>query len=90
MLLGGAVVGVLEEPGSDPHAVASGGRHGVDGAVPKEMRIDRDAKLSERGLGDDLPDVGVGQGPPLVEGQNASAGLRKSGRQRSSHGRYVL
>ena len=37
ILLDGALVGVLEKPGSDAHAVAGVGRHGVDSAIPEQM-----------------------------------------------------
>ena len=39
ILLDGALVGVLEKPGSDAHAVAGVGRHGVDSAIPEQMRV---------------------------------------------------
>ena len=57
--------------------MASGGSHRVDGAVPKEMRADRNAELSKRGLSNDLPYVGVRKAPTLGGRPKGVRGLKE-------------
>ena len=54
--------------------MACGGRDREDRAVPKEVWADGDAKLWERRLGDDLPNIGVSERAILGEAQERVIG----------------